>query len=115
MDWPRYYGKYVIRFWDFINAGDKTSALAVVMDLAGSLLHEISHLCCLDFDPTLDHPGQCAPAYLIENIFRWACLNRFSELQNTTCFLVMLEIENMTTLDELYGWDGSVYLTDGCT
>lgn len=82
--------------------------LAIAIDLAGTLLHELVH--GLDYNQANgDKQGECFVSYILENMFRWAMYTRYPEAQQSTC-----RGENSKPLDHLWGWDNAVFPSTNC-
>lgn len=83
----------------YVEAGlDAAQQFCIVVDLAGSLLHELVHTCRkggdrdspVDAIAVGDHADGCSTTYLIENAFRWAMGERYPCLAATDgcCYYV---------------------------
>ena len=101
--------------------------LLVIMDLAGTMLHEAAHgYGVAQADGGTDE--LCYSSYLIENTFRWAALKRYPELEASRCVRNWLTVWheqdcdpsglNCTIrwnaqhdVDFLHGFGGTTYLT----
>ncbi len=96
-----------------VKFGRTLELMLVIADLAGNLLHEASHSYCVSMSD--NDPPNCYNSYLIENVFRWAVLTRFSELGSQQCVLNWLSHHSARDgVDFLYGYDGTVYLAEAC-
>ena len=113
--------KYLMQFKAANAVGDSDKRLLVVMDLAGTMLHEAAHSYCVaaaDGDPD----ELCYNSYMIENTFRWAALKRYAALATHPCVVAWLGSEHRQghstsydprgDVDFLWGFGGAVFLTD---
>ena len=64
------------------NARDDQDRMCVAVDLAATLLHELTHVCNYFGG---DESGKCDGSYLIENNFRWAMFQRYSHATEGAC------------------------------
>ncbi len=61
---------------------DRQDAACLALDLAVTLLHESIHVCAR---ATGDDADDCRKSYLVENIFRWALMKRYSSVDGSKC------------------------------
>ena len=62
-------------------AGGKDKLCALI-DLAATILHELTHICALNYDQDED---ECETSFTTENTFRWAMAQRFPDSCDSSC------------------------------
>ena len=76
-------GDRYINAWS--SAKDDTDRMCVTVDLSATLLHELTHV--IGFF-SMDSAGDCDGSYLIENLYRWAVFQRYSDTARAACCVV---------------------------
>jgi hypothetical protein len=65
--------------------GSDADRLCTALDLACVVVHEMVHVCGQDFDDWMDNEGVCHGSYMVENIFRWAMMQRYGDATRSSC------------------------------
>jgi len=75
------------------------------VDLASTLLHELTHLCGRSPNDSADN---CEFTYLIASTFKWAMMQRYSALLHSEC------CAKYDGMDELFMFDGADKIDNDC-
>lgn len=78
------------------------------IDLAATLFHELTHVCWRSPDDT---SCTCQYSYMIENLFRWAIMQRYPDATASDCCEYAASMDD---LNEQWGRSCTTYPSSGC-